>query len=355
MKIAIRKSLLESMLVNLQPFLEKKDNSQITSHICLDAHHGRLIVKATDYEMGLRLESEFAGIEEEGSATANGKKLLDIIKILKDEDVRLTTSDDHLVIKQKGASYKLPMFHANDFPSFPDSSTLSSINLDTDKLVISLKKIIPAIDTNNPKFELNGALIDMKTSGINLVGTDTRRLAIVFMADQSDQELSLIIPKKAITEIQKLFNEPARIHYDNATLIISTQTTYFFTRLINGKYPDYQRILPKEFRHDFTVERDRFLEAMKQVSVIAPEIKMTFSAQAITFESLSSENIEAKSEMEFTSDLPGDFTIAVNSRYLTDFIASLESREFHIKLNQPNTPFQLESGNFVTIIMPIIL
>ena len=125
-----------------------------------------------------------------------------------------------LHIQQQQSNFKLPTFNANEFPEFPGIDAKPKINLDSQKLISSLKKITPAIDNNNPKCELNGALIDISASMISIVSTDTRRLALVEIENNSSEALSLIIPKKAIIEIQKLFFNEIEIFYDNTHLII---------------------------------------------------------------------------------------------------------------------------------------
>ncbi len=239
MRLAVAKSTLESLLINLQPFLEKKDTSQITSHVLLIASDNLLTAKATDQEIGLKIETEHVGIQLDGKATANGKKLLDIVRILKEGDIILETIEDTLLIKQENSKFKLPMFNAEEFPAFPQVDSLPSIKLDSMQLIQMFKKVSPAIDTNNPKYELNGALLNIKENEIDVVGTDTRRLAIGKIPNESDTTLSMIIPKKAILEIQKLFFDQIDIHYDETNLIITAPGYYFFTRLIKGKYPDY--------------------------------------------------------------------------------------------------------------------
>ena len=211
MKIAISKSVLENILVHVQPFLEKKDTSQITSHVYFEARANGLIVKATDYEIGLMIESTKADISESGKITANGKKMLDIIRILKDGDVILETQGNMIHIQQANSNFKLPTFNSDEFPQFPEFQNKPKIEINSHLLIESLKKITPATDTNNPKYELNGALLDIQSNMINFVSTDTRRLALVHVEKQNETELSLIVPKKAVVEIQKLFFDDIEI------------------------------------------------------------------------------------------------------------------------------------------------
>jgi len=156
MKIIISKSIIENILIQAQPFLEKKDTSQITSHIYMSVSNSILTIKATDYEIGYFVNTNNLNIIEDGSTTANGKKLLDIIKILKDGNINLEVKNDMLYISQSHSKFKLPIYAYNEFPEFPSYENKAKISIDSNSLIESLKKITPAIDNNNPKFELNG-------------------------------------------------------------------------------------------------------------------------------------------------------------------------------------------------------
>ena len=131
MKIKANKQIIESILINTQPFLEKKDASQITSHILFKTFEDKCIIKATDSEIGLKIITDNIVIEDEGSFTANGKKLLDIIRILKDDEIILEVLDNTLIIKQQNSKFKLPTFDANAYPKFPTIEEKPQISLDS--------------------------------------------------------------------------------------------------------------------------------------------------------------------------------------------------------------------------------
>ncbi len=355
MKITIDKSVLENILLHLQPFLEKKDTSQITSHICLSTDGRVLTARATDYEIGLSLQTHAHTVEEPGSITANGKKLLDIIRILKDEELELELVKDNLHIRQKRSNFKLPTYKSSEFPTFPSIEDKPNITIDSQLLMESLKKITPAADTNNPKFELNGALIDIKSNQINFVATDTRRLALVHIDNQNDEELSIIVPKKAIIEIQKLFLDNIEIYYDNTHLVIKSENSLFFTKLINGKFPDYTRIIPRECSRIITLPKVAIISAIKQITTISNDLKLTFTNDSILFESLSDDNIEAKTAIEIDNGFDSPFILAINSRYILDFLGQITTNDFTLEANESNQPFVLKSDNFKTIVMPIVI
>jgi len=354
MKFTISKNIIENIISSMQPFLNKKDSSSITSHIYLEILDINLIIKSTDYEMGC--VANVADIKDiiDGKATVNGGNFLNIIRRLKDEDIDFEVSGNSLNIKQKRSHFKLPMYDANEYPSFPELENLNSLEINTINLINSIKKITPSIDNNNPKFELNGALIDIKSHKINFVATDTRRLAISNLENISNKESQIIIPKKAIIEIQKLFLDEANIKYDDTNLVVSNENYTFFTKLINGKFPDYERIIPNNLKHKFQLSKSLLIEAIKLVTSIESKIKITFNSDNILFESLDDDS-ESKTQIDTSINIDESFYIAVNSKYILDFLSGTNNEKISVGFNESNLPFYLEENNFITIIMPIVL
>ncbi len=354
MKFTISKNIIENIVSSMQPFLNKKDSSAITSHIYLEVLNANLIIKSTDYEMGC--EATVSDIHDiiDGKATVNGSNLLNIIRRLKDDDIVFEVIENNLNIKQKRSSFKLPMYNANEYPEFPQLDNLKSLDINTINLINSIKKITPSIDNNNPKFELNGALIDIKSQKINFVATDTRRLAVSHLENISNEEMQIIIPKKAIIEIQKLFLDEANIKYDDTNLVVSNKNYTFFTKLINGKFPDYERIIPNNLKYNFSLSKATLIESIKLVTSIESKIKITFSSNSIIFESLDDDS-ESQTQIDAQLNIDNSFYIAVNSKYLLDFLSSTNSEKINIGYNESNLPFYLEDGNFITIVMPIVL
>ena len=354
MRFVITKNIFENVVASMQPFLEKKDSSAITSHIYLEIDNAKLIIKATDYEIGL--ESYIDNITDtvDGKATVNGSNLLGIIKRLKNEDIIIETSNNNLVIKQNKSTFKLPTYDAEEFPSLNKSENLKELSMSTINFINSIRKITPAIDNNNPKFELNGALLDIKNQKINFVSTDTRRLAVSHLQNITNQETQFIIPKKAIIEIQKLFLDEAKISYDDTNLVISNINTKFFTKLINGKFPDYERIIPNTLKYNFPLPKNMLVESIKLVTSLFSNIKITFNSTSILFESLD-EDSESKTQIDIDLNIEKEFYLAVNAKYLLDFLSMSHNEKIKIGFNESNLPFYLEDDKFFTIVMPIVL
>ena len=354
MRFVITKNIIENVISSMQPFLEKKDASSITSHIYLEITNGKLILKATDYEIGLESYIDNVNDTVEGKATTNGSNLLGIIKRLKNEDIIFEVANNNIIIKQNKATFKLPMYDANEYPTLTKSENLKKLDISTLNFINSIRKITPAIDNNNPKFELNGALIDIKNSKINFVSTDTRRLAISYLENKDNQESQFIIPKKAIIEIQKLFLDEATITYDDTNLVVSNDKMTFFTKLINGKYPDYERIIPQSLKYNLTLPKNVLVESIKLVTSLFSNIKISFNQDGIIFESLD-EDTESKTQIDMNLDIDNNFYLAVNARYLLDFLSMTNNENITVGFNDSNLPFYLEDDKFYTIVMPIVL
>ncbi len=354
MKFNIEKNIFDNIITSMQPFLEKKDASNITSHIFLEVLNDKLTIKATDLEMGFKVEIDQITESIDGKATINGSNLLGILKRLKNDNLIIEVLDNHLTIKQNRSKFKLPMYDANEFPSFPSNAIENKLNISSIHLIESIKKITPAIDNNNPKFELNGALIDIKNSKINFVATDTRRLAVSHLENITNSEAKIIIPKKAIIEIQKLFFDDIEISYDETYLIITAQNRQFFTKLINGKYPDYERIIPNSLKYNIEVSKDILIESIKLVTSLSPNLRLTFSSNSILFESIDDET-ESKTKIDIDLPLEDSFVIAANNKYLLDFLSMTKNEKIKVGFNESNLPFYLEDNKFFTIVMPIIL
>ncbi len=354
MKFTTQKSKFEIILSSMQPFLEKKDSSAITSHIYIEILNYKLVLRSTDYEMGLEAKINEVTNIDDGKATVNGSNLLNIIRRLKNDEISFEVQNNNLNIKQNTTSYKLPMYNPDEYPSFPITEGINTLDINTINLINSIKKITPAIDNNNPKFELNGSLIDIKNDKINFVSTDTRRLAISYLRNISNDAMKIIVPKKAIIEIQKIFFDESKIKYDETNLVVFNNNYTFFTKLINGNFPDYERIIPSTLKHSFTISKEVLIESIKLITSLKPNIKITFSPEKILFESVD-EDSEAKTQIAIQLNINEEFYIAVNSKYLLDFLATSDNDIVTIGFNDSNLPFYLEDDKFKTIIMPIIL
>lgn len=355
MKIVINKREIENVLVKSIPFLESKDMSMITSNVLISLSDDTLSINATDYQMGLESTMSVMGIIEDGYAIVNGKKLLDIIKVLKDDNVTIETKKNDLHISQSRSKFKLSLFNDGEFPSFPKMDTTIELPIDSLKMINAFREITPSIDLNNPKHELNAASINIKKDGIDFVSTDSRRLSIVSAESKNDNEMSILIHRKAILEIQKLFYEDVKIYSDGVYFIIKSDNFMFFTKLLSGKFPEYSRIIPKEITHEIKINKLLMIESIKQIHIISNEVQLKISNNCMTFTATNDFNDKSSTDIEIDYECDDEFTIAVNSKYILDFLSVIYNNEFTMGISEPNMPFILKSDDLMTIVMPIVL
>jgi len=326
MKIKIQKTLIENALTKSIPFLNTKDNSNVVSNVQIVAIDGIVTIAATDYDMGLLTTLKEVDILTDGSAIANGQKLLGIIKILKNDFITIESKKDILHITQGKSKFKTPIL-SEVFPAFPNNESQIKISIDSNLMIESFRKITPTVDINNPKFELNGALVDIKKDCVDFASTDIKRLSYVSIPNVSENELSMIVPKKAVIEIQKLFDNDVDIYCGDVYMIIKSDRFSFFTKLVAGKFPDYKRVIPKSFNHTLTINKFAMIENIKQIAAISSEIKMSFNSDGIVLESHTNDNNEA----------------------------TIYSDTFEFNIVESNMPFVLKSDDLMTIIMPIVI
>jgi len=351
MKIVINKRDLEVILIKSIPFLEAKDNSMITSNVLITLSNDMISIDATDYQMGLKTTISTMGIVNDGAAIINGKKLLDIIKVLKDDNVTIETKGDNLHISQSRSKFKLSLFNGGEFPKFPTMDDTSELSINSMQMINAFREITPSIDLNNPKQEFNGVWIDIKNDGVNFVSSDMRRLSIVNIPGENDNEFAIIVPRKAILEIQKLVFNDVKIYCSDVYMIIEADNFMFFTKLVSGKIPPYLRIIPGDINHSVQIPKLSMIESIKQVQIIDSEVQIKISNNNMTFSASNDLNDTSSTDMEIEYS-GGDIVFKVTSKTLLDFLNTIYNNEFTININSGDLPFILESGDLKTVVMP---
>lgn len=353
MEIKIQKTLLENVIGKSISFVDLKDNSNITSNIKICAFDEIVTVDATDYDIGLTSTLKGIITIKNGFSIVNGKKMLDIIKSMKNDFVNISSDGKLLHIKQGRSKFKIPVF-SESFPSIPYVESPIEINISSDVLSDSFNKILNCVDTNNPKYEFNGALVQIDKDKVQFIGTDTKRLSIVNMDNQSDTNISIILPKRSIIEMQKLFFDDIKILCNDVYMTIESDRFRFFTRLINGKFPDVTRVIPKEVQYTADINKSQLNDGIKQILTVSSEIEFCFKKDTLTLKSVSNDDNNAISEFNIQSNLDESFTTKLNSKFVLDFIKSINTESFAIGLTSEGMPLLFQSENLRTVIMPIV-
>ena len=315
----------------------------------LQVLHDEIKVIADDKEHGVAITVSCSQSTLNTSVKVALNPLLNALKNGKNENISVEIRENVYIV----GSYTLPCIVGGE--AFPQIDNKEMLKIDSTNLIKAFKKVSPAMASKSPKFELNGALLSIDDNGCDIVATDTKRLARSHLPHTNTQELRLIIPNKAIIEIQKLFTDTMDIYYDDTTLIIQKQNYTFYTRIIQGRYPDYARIIPKKSRYNLQLPKNKMIESIKMITPICKNITMVISPNSMIFKPLPDDVGEVKTELLINLELEHNFEINVNSQYLLDFLMQVDAETFDFLFSEDNFPFLLQEGAFQMVVMPIIL
>jgi DNA polymerase-3 subunit beta len=357
MKVLVEQKEFLDKASNLTNFIDKKDDL-LTSNFYIQATQNTLIVKATNLKIGLSIKIDSVIVEEEGIILVNGVELLKVIKVLKNKDkIQFQVSGSDLKISQGRTKFYVKISAKTDFYSFPTVENKSKIMFNSEVLQKGLKYISTAINENSPKQELTGGLISIANGTVSFVGTDTKRLALkrVKMDINHLEDLNIILPLQAISLIPKLFTkEEIDLIYNSEFAIVEDRDLFFFTKLINGKYPQWERIIPTEIKLKLELPRKELIQGLKTVLVVDPLLKIVISSEGLDISTLEDGLQTAETFVEHSNqNLKEKIVFGINGRYILDFLNQINDENFIFEFTEPNRPIVISNDLVKTIIMPI--
>lgn len=373
MKIRIGRDELLMGLQRVQGVVEKRNTMPILSNILLEAKNEGVEIVATDLEIGMRGHYK-ATVLETGGVTISARKLFEIIKELPGGDVELTSGDNNWTTIEAGKSqFKIVGQPSADFPALPSVEREGLTPLPGAGLLELIRKTLFAAGDNDARYILNGLLVMLTTTEkktlLRLVGTDGHRLAVAEHEvekpghKESPYEIKVIIPKKAAQEMRRLLEEGE----DSEPLIGFTKNQMIFrksgllltSRLMEGNYPNYQQVIPKESGKKISVKRTELESALRRVSVLSRDkanaVKVSFTPGRMTLFSSNPDFGEATEELP--AKYEGDpLSTGFNARYLLDVFGVIDSETITLQMDNPLSPCLIqepEHPGFKCVVMPI--
>lgn len=373
MKVRIGRDELLTGLQRVQGVVEKRNTMPILSNILLEAKQDGAEIVATDLELGMRGLYK-ATVLKTGGVTVSARKLFEIIKELPSGEIELTAGDNNWTIIQAGKSqFKIVGLPSSEYPALPAIEREGLTPLSGDGLLELIRKTLFAAGDNDARYILNGLLVTLvvtdKKTALRLVGTDGHRLAV---AEQEvgksgtkggPQEIKAIIPKKAAQEIRRLLEEgkdaEPLIGFTKNLMIFRKSGLLLTSRLMEGNYPNYQQVIPKETGKKISVNRADFEGSLRRVSVLSKDkasaVKVSFAPDKIILFSSSPDYGEA------TEELPARFegetlNTGFNARYLLDVCSIMDGETISLQMETPLSPCLIqepESPGFKCVVMPI--
>ena len=373
MKVRIGRDELLTGLQRVQGVVEKRNTMPILSNILLEAKHEGAEIVATDLEIGMRGLYK-ATVLEQGGVTLSARKLYEIIKELPSSDIEITSGDNHWTTIQAGKSqFKIVGLPSSDYPALPSIEREGLTPLTGAGVLELIRKTLFAAGDNDARYILNGLLVTLNTTEnktlLRLVGTDGHRLAVAERevgkpgAKEAPTEIKVIIPKKAAQEMRRLLEEGGDaeplIGFTKNLMIFRKSGLLLTSRLMEGNYPNYQQVVPKESNRRILVRRSELESALRRVSVLsrdkASAVKVTFESGLLTLFSSNPDIGEALEELPARYE--GEpLNTGFNARYLLDVLAVMEGDSVSLQMDTALSPCLLqeaETPGFKCVVMPI--
>ena len=371
MEINLKREAFSSTLQNINSVVDKStsSNKPILSNFVIRTMEGevsKVEFSSTDYELSL-VEQVEAEITEPGSICVNAKKVFDIVKELQDEDVKIRSTEQLWIHITCGSSeMRLPSVEVGLYPQTVLEDLPQSVTISVDDLKQCIDMTLFAAITNESRRNLMGVCLsstsDQQTRWLS---TDGHRLAQILKSVDDlnfSEDQEVIVPRKALTEVRRtadLFGQTVVISFDERVMQFTGGRISFKTRLIEGKFPNCDPIIPKDNTMEIIVNRESFINSLRIVSSISSEklrpVKLLISQGVLKMESEKADYGEVVDEIEVGYE--GDpFQIGFNSRYLLDVLIVIESEDIKLECKNSMSPTIIKSTvdeSFLSVIMPL--
>lgn len=340
MELVIPRNDLLRLLQVTESVVQKKTTMPILSNVLLSASDGKLRISASDLEI-TAISQASAKVVKPGSTTVNGKILSELVRELPETDLSLKLGEgERFVIASKTSQVRLNAISAEEYPSLPGINLAVTARIGSAEFCEMLQRTLYAVSYDETRFNLNGVCFELVGKGksgksLRMVATDGHRLALSTRpCNGLDFEGSVIVPRKGLGELRKVIDDKAEkeigIGIAEGFFILDTGDTKVSMRLIEGQFPDYQQVIPKDKGVKVHVPVEELSQALRRVALVVSDkskaVRFDLSDGQLKLSSSSPELGEVKEELE--SDYKGaPLSIGFNARYLLDVINSFGTQE----------------------------
>jgi len=367
MELVVRKNDLLRELQLFQGIVERKNTIPILANVLIEAKGEEVKFLATDLEVGLRSTCA-ATVSSGGSITLPAKKFYEIVKSLPETDVRIAEEKGGVKVAADRFDSRMQTLPREDFPTLPESSGVQATTISRAGLREMVAKTQFAITGEDTRFFLNGALFVLKPTSMSLVATDGHRLALVTVprtgVPGEPEEIKAILPKKTLGELGRLLVDgDDDIWYERGEnhLFFKVGGRLLISRMIDGQFPAYERVIPKGNDKHLEFERDRLANAVKRVALLSNErsraVKLQLAKGKVEVTSSSPEIGEAHETL--LVDYSGaPMQISFNAQYILDFLTAVPTDLVALDLKDEVSqavmhPVGAEGYDYTYVIMPM--
>jgi DNA polymerase-3 subunit beta len=346
MKFSVAQTELLQALHLISSAVPSRTTLPVLSNILVEAGDGSLQLTATDLDLSISTRAT-AEVKADGSLTVPARKLFDLVKKLPKEELKLEAKDLALNVVSKTGRFKFLCIRPEEFPARPTVAPDVHVTVDAKAFERLVRRTVYAVSTDETRPALNGALFQMAEGEIRLVATDGHRLAKATLkhpaATKGALKGDVILPLKALNHLARLLPEAG----DNVGVELSKTHARFVlgnttltTKLIEGPFPNYEQVLPKNNTKHLTVSRDALSSALDRVSVfsdsLTKQVKFSISKNRLRLVVQTPDQGEATEDLDVKYDAD-DLDIGYNAVYLLDILKTMDSEEVLVQLNTPVT------------------
>jgi len=376
MRFIVQSPLLLKNLQTISGVLSSNTTLPILENFLFELKEGKLVVTASDLEttmtVNIPLDNETLGDSEEGTIAIPAKKLLESLKTFSDIPLvfNIDTKTNGIEISAGEGKYKLSGQNGEEFPQIPVLEDATIVEINSDVIAKAIAKTLFASGNDELRPVMLGVFCELTPDDITFVATDAHKLARYRRTDvKAESSASFILPKKPLNQLKNTLTNkdiPVKIEYNQRNAFFSFENIELVCRLIDGKYPNYEAVIPKENPNKLIIDRISFLNSIRRVAIFANQsthqVRLKISGQELF---ISAEDIDYSNEARerLACSYDGDpMEIGFNSKFLQEMLSNIDSEMITIEMSQPNragilVPVDNENKDedILMLVMPVML
>jgi DNA polymerase-3 subunit beta len=361
---AARKELHEGLQI-VSRTVSSQTSLPVLKNVLIEPGTDAIKLSATDLELGVEVLVP-ASIQEGGALTVPAKTLVEMVAALPEADVTLGADDSHqLVVSCRRVEYRVHGLTAEDFPVLPEVGGNVSFSVSQPVLKEMIRQTAFAASDDDTRPILTGICLILQGDSLRMVATDTHRLAVrTSNVTEASGDATVIVPARALNELVRVLGddpeEQLHVRVDQNQILFRTKTVTLVSRLIEGQFPRYERVIPSTHSRRLTMSRDEFQSALRRVRIIAREatskdrIVLAAEGESVI---LTAQGDEGQAHDELECEREGDeISIAFNAGYLLEVLSVLDSVSVFLELTEPLSPAvvrPVDGDDYLMVIMPM--
>jgi len=373
MKFKINRDHFSNGLAQVLNVVGSKTTMPILSNVLIEADKDFISLTTTNLDLGIRCKIK-AEVKEGGAVTLPVKRLATIVRELPNLDVSFDASPNHQVkLASGGSNFRIMGLGKEEFPPLPEFGDEKSFTLEQPELVSMLKSVSYAQSSDETRYILNGVYFSFRDGRLSLVATDGRRLALIAkeMEIPAESAGAIILPAKTVGELLRMLDKGEKVKIDFSERRCSFQigtdkdnsglidSIYLYSKVVEGNYPNYQQVIPKETHQRIKLERELLLQCIHRAALVTNEkansVKLKLSSNLLEIMAQSPDFGEAHESMAISYSGP-DLQAAFNPAFLMDPLKALAKDEVFFEVKDEVSPGVFKTlENFICVIMPVRL